>query len=69
VRRDGEIELENGTIITWVPGVRSALDDSAIAQGREIGSITVTRNGEDLAHELTFAFVVEAFLPGTMILD
>ncbi|EDQ32479.2 Protein of unknown function (DUF3179) [Hoeflea phototrophica DFL-43] len=69
VRRDGEIELENGTIITWVPGVRSALDDSSIAQGREIGSITVTRNGEDLAHELTFAFVAEAFLPGTPILD
>lgn len=69
VRRDGAIELENGTTVTWAPGVRSALDDSAIAEGRETGSITVTRDGEDVAHELTFAFVVEAFLPGTAILD
>jgi hypothetical protein len=69
VRRDGRFELENGAVVTWVPGVRSALDDSAIAEGREIGSITVTRNGEDLAHELTFAFVVSAFLPETAIID
>lgn len=69
VRREGRIELENGAVVAWVPGVRSALDDSAIAQGRQIGSVTVTRDGEDLAHELTFAFVVSAFLPETAIID
>ncbi|WP_420410026.1 DUF3179 domain-containing protein [Hoeflea sp.] len=69
VRSEGRVELENGAVVTWVPGVRSALDDSAIAEGREIGSVTVTRDGEDLPHELTFAFVVSAFLPGTDILD
>lgn len=69
VRRDNEIRLDDGTLIAWAPGVRSALDDSAIPRGREIGSVTVTRDGEDLVHELTFAFVVTAFLPDTPILD
>ncbi|WP_322989515.1 DUF3179 domain-containing protein [Hoeflea sp.] len=68
VRRDGIITV-GGVTISWVTGVRSALDTGTIAQGREIGSITVTRNGEDIAHELTFAFVVSAFLPQTAILD
>ncbi|WP_299861460.1 DUF3179 domain-containing protein [uncultured Hoeflea sp.] len=69
VRRDNKIRLDDGTLIAWVPGVRSALDDSAIPRGREIGSVTVTRDGEDLVHELTFAFVVTAFLPDTPILE
>ncbi|MEQ8479399.1 MAG: DUF3179 domain-containing protein [Hoeflea sp.] len=69
VRREGRIELKNGAVVTWVPGVRSALDDRAIAEGRQIGSVTVMRKGEDIAHELTFAFVVRAFLPEADILD
>lgn len=68
VRREGEIRLD-GVTITWVPGVRSALDDASIAKGRQIGSVAVTRGGEDVAHELTFGFVVRAFLPDTRILE
>ena len=66
LREDGTVTL-NGIEFTWVPGVRSALDTSSIADGREIGSVTVTRDGEDVAHELTFAFVANAFLPQTPI--
>lgn len=67
LRRDGRIELE-GVEIAWVPGVRSVLDSGDIENGREIGSVTVSRDGENLVHELTFAFVVRAFLPETVIL-
>ncbi|MCY0095778.1 DUF3179 domain-containing protein [Hoeflea ulvae] len=68
LHRDGSVDLD-GVEITWVPGVRSVLDTAAIDEGREIGGVTVTRNGMDLAHELTFAFVVKAFLPQTEIMQ
>tara|TARA_R110002020_G_scaffold364263_3_gene576608 strand:+ start:22425 stop:23501 length:1077 start_codon:yes stop_codon:yes gene_type:complete len=68
LRRDNAVTLD-GFEFTWVPGVRSALDTSSIAQGREIGSVTVTRDGVDVAHELTFAFVIGAFLPQTVIVQ
>jgi len=67
LRRDGKID-RGGMVIAWVPGVRSVLDTSDIETGREIGSVSVSRDGKDLAHELTFAFVVHAFLPQTAIL-
>jgi hypothetical protein len=68
LRRDGEDRLDDGVVISWVPGVRSVLDTSSIEEGREIGSVNVTRNSTPLVHELTFAFVVAAFLPETAIL-
>ena len=67
LRDEGSIE-KDGITIAWVPGVRSVLDTRNIEEAREIGSVSVTRNGEDVAHELTFAFVVRAFLPETAIL-
>ena len=67
LRREGRFESD-GIVIEWIPGVRSVLDTGDIESGREIGSVAVTRDGEDLAHELTFAFVVRAFLPETAIL-
>ncbi|SOE08859.1 uncharacterized protein DUF3179 [Hoeflea halophila] len=67
LRREGSVE-HNGIDIAWVPGVRSVLDTANIGEGREIGSVSVTRDGEVVAHELTFAFVVHAFLPDTDIL-
>lgn len=54
---DGEIEL------AWRPGQRSALDTRVIAKGRDIGTVTVTRNGTDISYEVTFAFVFHAFTP------
>jgi len=67
LRRDGKIE-KDGIAIEWLAGVRSVLDTADIENGREIGSVTVTRDGAIVAHELTFAFVVRAFLPQTTIL-
>ena len=67
LRREQTFESD-GVKIEWLPGVRSVLDTSAIEEGREIGSVNVTRKGEPVAHELTFAFVVRAFLPETAIL-
>ncbi|MEM5491735.1 DUF3179 domain-containing protein [Hoeflea sp. AS16] len=67
LRREGKISSK-GIEIEWLAGVRSVLDTGAIEEGREIGSVNVTRDGTPVAHELTFAFVVRAFLPGTAIL-
>ena len=67
LRREGSVE-QDGIDIVWVPGVRSVLDTADIGEGREIGSVSVTRDGEVVAHELTFAFVVHAFLPDTDVL-
>lgn len=67
LRREEKMEID-GVEIEWVPGVRSVLDTSSIEEGREIGSVNVTRNGVPLVHELTFAFVVGAFLPEITIL-
>ncbi|MDF1792725.1 MAG: DUF3179 domain-containing protein [Thalassobaculaceae bacterium] len=49
--------------ITWEPGQNSALDTRKIAEGRDIGNVVVTRDGTDVAHEITFAFVFHAFRP------
>lgn len=49
--------------ITWEPGQNSALDTRKIANGRDVGNVVVTRDGTDVAHEVTFAFVFHAFRP------
>ena len=58
-------------VITWVPGQNSALDSETIAKGRDIGNVTVQRNTpkglQDAVHDLTFAFVFHAFVPGGVI--
>ncbi|MVA97205.1 DUF3179 domain-containing protein [Nitratireductor sp. CAU 1489] len=53
----------DGYDIRYLDGVASALDRSAIAEGRNVGTVRVTRNGEDVAHDITFAFVAHAFHP------
>ena len=49
--------------LTWRPGMNSALDSSDISKGRDIGQIEVTRKGDLVAHDVTFAFVFHAFRP------
>jgi hypothetical protein len=49
--------------IEWRPGMSSALDSRVIDEGRDIGQVTVTRSGELVAHDVTFAFVFHAFRP------
>jgi hypothetical protein len=65
--RDGGFE-KDGYRIDYVTGVASALDSGTIAGGRDIGTVRVTRDGEDVVHDLTFAFVAHAFHPDTPII-
>jgi hypothetical protein len=66
-------ELVHGDItMEWKAGQVSALDKSEIANSRDVGSISVRKKNaagsyEDIPYTVTFAFVVEAFAPGTRI--
>ena len=64
--------VESGELVLkWTPGRNSALDTRTISKGRDIGNVTVQRRGpdgmEDVVHDLTFAFVFHAFVPGGII--
>jgi hypothetical protein len=65
---DGSYE-ENGIEVVFAPGQASALDDEIIAEGRDVGNITVTMDGEPVVHDVTFAFVVHAFAPDLEIVQ
>ena len=55
---------ENGVTFTWTAGQASALDSASIAQGKDVGNVRV-RNaaGDDLPHDVMFAFAFHAFWP------
>ena len=70
LREAGRIEAGD-LVLTWEPGQNSALDTRAIPNGRDVGNVVVQRHGpeglEDVAYDLTFAFVFHAFRPdGTL---
>ncbi|MEM6727917.1 MAG: DUF3179 domain-containing protein [Pseudomonadota bacterium] len=60
----GEI-VENGVRITWNAGQASALDARTIAEARDVGTVRVfdAQTGENLAHDVMFAFAYHAFWP------
>ena len=60
IRAKGVVEQE-GLTLRWTAGQRSALDAPHVEQGREVGSVTVTREGRDVPHVVTFAFAFFAF--------
>ncbi len=66
LREKGEIETETH-VITWRSGQASALDAQTIAEGRDVGTVTVqkkTSKGlQDAVYDVTFAFVHKAFHP------
>ena len=67
-----EVEVGGETfVVEWVPGVRSALDSADIAEGREVGSATVTNaaTGEAVPFDQPFWFAVAAFRPGVRVID
>ncbi len=73
LREAGTIETSSH-IMTWKAGQNSALDTQDIARGRDVGNVIVQQKGEggleDAVHDVTFAFVFEAFHPnGTWHLD
>lgn len=66
VRDAGELRWE-GLELRWTGGQRSALDSAQIAAGREVGTVTVTRDGADVPHVVTFAFAFFAFHPDGVV--
>ncbi len=72
--KEGELDVEVGgerLVVTWEPGVRSALDSGSIAAGREVGSATVrsAATGELVAFDQPFWFAGAAFRPGVRVVD
>jgi hypothetical protein len=70
LRRSGQVE-SGPLVLTWEAGQNSALDTRAIPEGRDVGNVVVQRRGsdglEDVAYDVTFAFVFHAFQPnGTL---
>ena len=70
LRKRREVTVEFGgrrLVVHWAPGVASALGDSTIAQGDDIGSARVLENGRDVTFHEPFWFAVAAFRPDTRI--
>ncbi|OQX28697.1 MAG: hypothetical protein B0D92_07615 [Spirochaeta sp. LUC14_002_19_P3] len=51
----------NGVVIRWQKGQHSPLDSKKISGGRDIGNVTVQKNGRDVPYHLPFAFAFLAF--------
>lgn len=63
LRTDGEV-TEAGVTISWRAGQASALDTARIGAGRDVGSIRVRdASGQDVPHDVMFAFAYHAFWP------
>ncbi len=56
---------EAGVELTWAAGQASALDDGIIANGKDVGTVRVrdAQTGENLPHDVMFAFAFHAFWP------
>lgn len=54
---------QEGLTINWTSGQVSALDASSIADSRDVGTVTVQRDGDDVPYVITFAFAFFAFHP------
>lgn len=67
LRRKTRIERKNGTVIVWNSGQNSALDTRAIAEGKDVGNVVVTKNGNDVPYTVDFAFAFHAFYPNAAI--
>lgn len=61
---------EAGVFLQWTAGQASALDTSQISAGKDVGTVRVRdAAGNDLAHDVMFAFAFHAFWPeGTWML-
>lgn len=62
--RDQRQINEAGVTLSWTEGQASALDTSDIGKGRDVGNVRVRNTqGQDLAHDIPFAFAFHAFHP------
>ncbi len=66
LKQHGKIE-HNGYVISWVEGQASALDNTRIANGRDVGNVVVTKNNKDVAYHIPFAFAFVVFTPEGII--
>ena len=68
LRKIGSIRTDR-LILSWRPGVASALDTAAIRSGRDVGAVEArdAETGAELVHDTTFAFVLFAFHPDVPI--
>lgn len=57
------------TDVRWKGGVASALDGPGIASGRDVGSVSVTLDGEPVPFHEPFWFAVAAFRPDIEIVE
>lgn len=69
VREKGRIRTDDGLEIAWTPGQNSPLDRARISDGRDIGNVSVTRNGQPVAFSVDFAFAFHAFHPDSEIVQ
>ncbi len=57
--------------LSWSAGQNSALDSSRISDGRDVGNVVVQSTSpegpKNIVYDVTFAFVVKAFLPDVKI--
>ncbi len=65
--RDKGTITKDAITLRWRPGQNSALDNRVISKGRDVGNVVVRRlkdgKAEDVAYDVTFAFVFNAFFP------
>ncbi|NNJ68555.1 MAG: DUF3179 domain-containing protein [Boseongicola sp.] len=63
LRKEEEI-TQDGITLTWRAGQASALDQYTIGAGRDVGTVRVKdAAGNDLPHDVMFAFAFHAFFP------
>jgi len=63
----GQIDHQ-GIAFAWRAGQASALGSAEIAKGKDVGAVEVTKDGAALVHDVTFAFVLNAFVKGAVVL-
>ncbi len=68
LKSKGQLDVD-GMVIKWKSGQASALVGDTVFDGFDIGNITVQKDGEDVAHHLTFAFAYHAFRPDGKIVQ
>jgi len=62
--RQEETINEAGVTLSWASGQASALDNYSVADGKNVGTVRVRdANGNDLPHDVMFAFAFQAFFP------
>lgn len=69
LQKKKEIRLDGGLVLRWEAGQNSALDTTLIAEGADVGNVTVQRDGSDIPYFVDFAFAFHAFFPKATIHD